>query len=112
MPFAENPDVLDLLAKVQLDDGIDASFVSQIKRQVHDYASVAPVSISVPVASLSKREVEVLRLTAEGKTRSEVAAQLGIRADTVKKHLSNAYKKLDASNKTEAIRTARTNHLF
>lgn len=112
LPFAENPEVLEVLSKVKLDNGIDAEFVASVKQHAHAYAKVAPVAVSTPVASLSKREVEVLRLTAEGKTRKEVAEQLGVRSDTVKKHLSNAYRKLDASNKTEAIRAARTNHLF
>jgi len=51
---------------------------------------------------LSKREVEVLRWTAEGKTSGEVADILRIAERTVNFHLSNAVTKLNASNKTAA----------
>jgi LuxR family transcriptional regulator len=51
---------------------------------------------------LSKREVEVLRWTAEGKTSAEVAEILRIAARTVNFHMNNAVTKLNASNKTAA----------
>ncbi len=57
-------------------------------------------------APLSEGEREVLRRTALGRTRKTVAEKLGIKEDTVKKHLQNAYRKLGASNKIEALRAA------
>ena len=52
--------------------------------------------------TLSKREIDVLRWTAEGKTSSEVADILRIAERTVNFHLSNAVTKLNATNKTAA----------
>ena len=51
---------------------------------------------------LSKREVEVLRWTAEGKTSNEISEILGISERTVNFHISNAATKLNAPNKTAA----------
>lgn len=52
--------------------------------------------------TLSKREIEVLRWTAEGKTSGEVADILRIAERTVNFHINNALVKLNASNKTAA----------
>jgi DNA-binding NarL/FixJ family response regulator len=52
---------------------------------------------------LSERELEVLRLVAKGNTYHMVAKQLFISDETVKKHLSNIFKKLHVKNKVEAI---------
>jgi len=52
---------------------------------------------------LSERELEVLRLVAKGNTYLMIAEQLFISLETVKKHLSNIFKKLHVKNKVEAI---------
>ncbi len=54
-------------------------------------------------ATLSKREMEILQLTAQGKTYAEIAETLFIAAKTVRKHIENIYGKLQVHNKTEAI---------
>jgi DNA-binding NarL/FixJ family response regulator len=51
---------------------------------------------------LTRRELEILRLVAEGASNVEVARELWITQQTVKFHLSNIYKKLDVANRTEA----------
>lgn len=53
--------------------------------------------------TLSSREVEVLRWTAEGKTSNEVADILKIAERTVNFHINNAMLKLNANNKTAAV---------
>ncbi len=58
---------------------------------------------------LTAREVEVLRLIAGGMRNQEIADQLFISLSTVKRHIANAYGKLDASHRTEAV--ARANEL-
>jgi len=55
-----------------------------------------------PAPSLSERELEVLKWTAEGKTSSEVATIMNITERTVNFHISNCIVKLDASNKLHA----------
>jgi NarL family two-component system response regulator LiaR len=52
---------------------------------------------------LSVREKEILHFAARGLLYKEIALQLGIRRETVKKHLSNIYVKLQVQNKVEAL---------
>jgi DNA-binding NarL/FixJ family response regulator len=51
---------------------------------------------------LSRREVEVLRLVAAGRTNREIAASLVISEHTVARHLQNIYAKLDISSRAAA----------
>jgi DNA-binding NarL/FixJ family response regulator len=57
-------------------------------------------------ASLTPRELEILRLTARGFTNRRIAARLWVTEQTVKFHLSNTYRKLGVTNRTEATRYA------
>ena len=69
-------------------------------------AAAEPVDASSDGHGLTRREVEILRLVAEGKSNADVARQLWVTEQTVKFHLSNVYRKLDVSNRTEASRWA------
>ncbi|MCH2003433.1 LuxR family transcriptional regulator AbaR [Acinetobacter seifertii] len=51
---------------------------------------------------LTKREKEVLRWTAEGKTSAEIAQILGVSERTINFHLSNSMQKLNVNNKISA----------
>ena len=53
---------------------------------------------------LTLRERNVLELVAKGMQQKEVAKKLNISLETVKKHMKNAYKKLGAHNKVDALR--------
>ncbi|QEC56884.1 response regulator transcription factor [Flavisolibacter ginsenosidimutans] len=55
---------------------------------------------------LTSRERDVLELMAKGLRQKQIAAALSIKMDTARKHIKNAYKKLDAHNKVEALRKA------
>jgi non-specific serine/threonine protein kinase len=57
-------------------------------------------------AGLSAREVEVLRLVAQGMTNAEVAERLFLSSRTVDWHLSSIYRKLGLHSRTEAIQFA------
>jgi LuxR family maltose regulon positive regulatory protein len=59
------------------------------------------------VEPLSEREVEVLRLLAIGKQNREIAEELSVALDTVKKHVTHILDKLGAGNRTEATARAR-----
>jgi DNA-binding NarL/FixJ family response regulator len=56
--------------------------------------------------TFTRRELEVLHLLAEGKTNKEIAAALVITARTVKFHISSILRKLEATNRTEALASA------
>lgn len=55
---------------------------------------------------LSAREVDVLRLAAQGHTTREIGEQLFISAKTADRHIQNLYTKIGASNRAEATRWA------
>jgi LuxR family transcriptional regulator, maltose regulon positive regulatory protein len=59
--------------------------------------------------TLTTRELEILRLIAAGLRNQEIAGHLSISAATVKRHIANAYGKLGAGHRTEAL--ARANEL-
>jgi DNA-binding NarL/FixJ family response regulator len=61
---------------------------------------------------LTRREVEILRLAAEGPSNAEMARRLWVTEQTVKFHLSNIYRKLGVANRTEASRWAQVNGLL
>ena len=80
-------------------------------------ASVArqPVLRSVerePAPELTRRELEILRLVAEGHSNLQLAQMLWVTEQTVKFHLSNIYRKLQVANRTEASRWAQLNGLL
>ena len=57
------------------------------------------------LALLSKREAEVLQITALGLTNREAAARLGVSVHAVKFHLAAVYRKLHVANRTQAVAT-------
>ena len=61
---------------------------------------------------LTRRELEILRLVAEGHSNAQLARMLWVTEQTVKFHLSNVYRKLDVANRTEASRWAQVNGLL
>lgn len=59
------------------------------------------------VEPLSDRELEVLRLLVSGMSNREIADELVVALDTVKKHVSHIFAKLGASSRTQAVARAR-----
>jgi DNA-binding NarL/FixJ family response regulator len=59
-----------------------------------------------PYETLTARELEVLRLLAQGLRNKEIAARLYVSERTVSFHLANIYQKLSVSGRTEALRKA------
>ena len=60
---------------------------------------------------LTAREVEVLRLIAQGRTNRQIAGELGISEKTVARHVSNIFTKLDVSSRAAATAYAFTHRL-
>ena len=61
---------------------------------------------------LTRRELEILQLVAEGHSNAQLARMLWVTEQTVKFHLSNIYRKLDVANRTEASRWAQLHNLL
>ncbi|MGH2388864.1 MAG: helix-turn-helix transcriptional regulator [Chloroflexota bacterium] len=57
--------------------------------------------------ALTRFEVRVLTLVAQGLTNKEISEQLGRNTRTVEKHLTNAYRRLDAQSRMDAVAIAR-----
>jgi DNA-binding NarL/FixJ family response regulator len=78
----------------------------------HSFSS----TVSAPAAArahadLTPRELEILRLVAEGASNAGIARRLWVTEQTVKFHLSNVYRKLGVANRTEASHYAHVNRL-
>ena len=78
-------------------------------RAVHAGQKRIPQEVAAGLAEhtgedeLSPRELEVLRLIAAGNANKEIAAQLSIEEDTVKRHVTNILAKLRANDRTHAV---------
>jgi LuxR family maltose regulon positive regulatory protein len=73
------------------------------------------VDIPIPanlIDSLSQRELEVLRLIVDGATNKEIADELVLTVNTVKRHISNIFGKLHVSNRVQAVARARELNLL
>lgn len=75
------------------------SIAAKLVRRVRGEASVTQ-------ATLSPRELEVLRLVADGRSNPEIARQLHIGEATVKTHLGHVFEKLDVNDRTRAVTLA------
>jgi LuxR family maltose regulon positive regulatory protein len=67
--------------------------------------STAQPTTELPEA-LSERELEVLQLIAAGKSNRRIATELFVSVGTVKTHINNLYRKLDAHSRTQALARA------
>ncbi|CAM3782119.1 response regulator [Mesobacillus thioparans] len=68
-------------------------------------------SVRRPIDELTKRELEVLKEIASGKSNKEIAAALFITEKTVKTHVSNVLAKLELADRTQAALYAVRNRL-
>jgi DNA-binding NarL/FixJ family response regulator len=81
-------------------------------RTVHEGGRRIPSEISAELSThlgdngLSEREIQVLRLVAQGNSNKRVAAQLGITEDTIKAHMKSIISKLAANDRTHAVTIA------
>jgi DNA-binding NarL/FixJ family response regulator len=72
----------------------------------------ASAEVEAATSDLTRRELEILKLVAEGHSNSQLARMLWVTEQTVKFHLSNIYRKLNVANRTEASRWAQLNGLL
>ncbi len=75
-------------------------------------APPSPAQTEPAAHELTRRELEILRLVADGHSNGQLAKKLWVTEQTVKFHLSNIYRKLEVANRTEASRWAHNNGLL
>jgi LuxR family transcriptional regulator, maltose regulon positive regulatory protein len=95
LPAAVTPDYLDRLARAFQPHTAALS----TSRQATGAAGL--------VAALSDRELQVLRLLAAGRSNQQIADELVVVLDTVKRHVGHILDKLGAANRTQAVARAR-----
>ena len=79
----------------------------------HAFAPAQPAGAEVARdIGLTPRESEILRLVAEGASNGAIATRLWVTEQTVKFHLSNVFRKLGVSNRTQASHYAHVHRLF
>jgi NarL family two-component system response regulator YdfI len=66
-------------------------------------ASAAPAPVSAEAGTLTGRELDVLRMMAEGAANKAIAFKLGISEHTAKFHVASILGKLHAASRTEAV---------
>ena len=72
----------------------------------------APHGAAVREAGLTERELEILRALGAGRSNREIAKKLWLAEQTVKFHLTNIYRKLNVSSRTEAVHWAYQHNLL
>ena len=82
-----------------LQPSVAAKVVARFAQLPDATAPPPPQPLVVP---LSKRELAVLRLLAEGESNREIAAALFLAEGTVKNHVTNVLAKLGARDRTQA----------
>ena len=108
----EGPPMRTLLARLvaarRADDPVGAGVPGEhLGRLVRAFEPDSPPVVPGLVDPLSPREMEVLRLVAAGRSNQQIAHELVVAPDTVKKHVTHILEKLGVTNRTEATARAR-----
>ena len=107
-----HPDDLASAVRQVFDHSIYFAHDAPRLRHLHANGTHVPATASLQRHGLTPRELEILRLVSEGDSNAELARRLWVTEQTIKFHLSNIYRKLNVSNRTEASRWAQLNGLL
>lgn len=83
----------------------------EIARQLFHGLSQSTEPLTQPIEQLSTREIEILKLVAQGMTNEEIGDQLSISSRTVGVHVTHILEKLNLNNRTQAALFALRNGL-
>ena len=104
---------LGVLAK----DSSHADIISAIREVAAGKESIsseitAAVSVKENRPQLSPRQIEILHYASKGLTNTDISRILGIGVDCVKAHMTTAFSRLGASNRSEAVAIALSKNLL
>ena len=91
-----------LWAAVRSENPVPRKMIPEVLRRV---AERSPLSQETTVA-LTSREMQILRGIAKGLTTKRLAQELSLKAPSVETHLHNIFRKLNSTNRGEAVSTA------
>jgi LuxR family transcriptional regulator, maltose regulon positive regulatory protein len=112
-PMAELlSEVLEALQRGRLDPPIPTHYLRKLLVALERDDAVARSPAKRLPEPLSGRELEVLQLIAAGKTNRQISSELFVSVGTVKTHLNNLYRKLDARSRTQAVARGRELNLI
>ena len=92
--------------KGNVPDGWFARILSEVKKQAGYYPNYLQEE-TARVTDFSQKSINILMLQSKGYTAAQIASALGMKAETVRYHIKQNYKKLQVSSKSEAILAAR-----
>lgn len=87
--------------------GIAPKYVAKLLSEFNKDAGATPAAQQPLIEPLTERELEVLCLMADGLTNQLIAKKLVVAMGTVKAHTASLYRKLDVTNRTQAVARAR-----
>jgi DNA-binding NarL/FixJ family response regulator len=87
------------LVSLESDPGLDGNVVAVLQKALGQAPSAPEQKWP---AGLTRREVDVLRLAAQGLTRAQIGTRLKITENTVRHHLEHIYDKIGASSRVTA----------
>lgn len=84
-----------------------SSYILKLLEGLGGPVAIEPIAPPELIEMLTTRELQVLQLIADGATNKEIANELVLAANTVKKHISNIFGKLGVANRVQAVARAR-----
>jgi len=90
----------------------ESTLLASLEMAISNFAQTNNKSLPAPrfekinrhlISQVSEREFDVLKLIYDGKTNHQIAEELFVSVNTVKKHINSVYLKLDVVTRTSAI---------
>lgn len=93
---------------------LPSSYIAAIKKECKGMAESYPNYLKPPrrFGSISDKEMVVLKLMAQGLNNTQISKELGVNIGTVKFHVKNIMQKLNAENRTVAVKVAKEEGLI
>jgi LuxR family maltose regulon positive regulatory protein len=100
--YIDEGEPMENLLRLAITKGVSKPYVNKLLAAFRETEIVSLPSTQL-VDPLSDRELEVLRLIADGLSNREIAEKLIVAVSTIKTHVNHIYRKLDVNSRTQAI---------